>query len=133
MSTSIHTLQPAQQLLVNLWVSTGQRWSSRCVLWTEGSWCRAPSLAVVCNGDTGTVDLYTGEMKAEPLRQYLAGFADGKKCGGMVRIDAGTDLKSWRVGKLKQVMQTRGWSCQGCVEKDDFISSIQSHLGLVSG
>ena len=94
--------------------------------------CRAPGLAVVCNGDSGTLDLYKGEMKAEAFQQYLASFADGKKCGGMVRIDAGTDLKSWRVGKLKQVMITRGWSCQGCVEKDDFISSIRGHLGLVS-
>ena len=66
--------------------------------------CRsAPSLAVVCNGNLGTVSVYKGDMKAQPLRAYLDGFASGSKCSGMVQLDCSTDLGSWRAGKLKQV------------------------------
>ena len=61
-----------------------------------------PSLAVVCNGNLGTVDVYQGDLKAQPLRSYLNGFASGSKCSSMVQLDCSTDLGSWRAGKLKQ-------------------------------
>ena len=64
--------------------------------------CSAPSLAVVCNGDLGTVGVYRGDMKAKPLRGYLDGFASGDKCSSMQKLDCSMDFASWKAGKLKQ-------------------------------
>ncbi|GFR43706.1 hypothetical protein Agub_g4816, partial [Astrephomene gubernaculifera] len=51
-----------------------------------------PLVLTVCNGDAALVERYGGQVKSEQLTRHLEGYAGGKKCGKMVRLEAGTDL-----------------------------------------
>ena len=87
---------------------------------------------MVCNGNPATREQYKGELKGEPLRDWLGGFRSGSRCSGLVKLDESTDLGALSVAKLKAILQARGWACQGCLEKGDYIASIRSQLGVAS-
>ena len=39
------------------------------------------------------------------------------------------DLNKLRVKQLRKIMQERGLTCEGCLEKGDFIRTIEESLG----
>ena len=49
---------------------------------------QAPALVVACNGDPETAERYRGEFKSEPIRNFLATFASGRKCAPAVKVSA---------------------------------------------
>ena len=79
----------------------------------------------MCNGDLDTVDRYSGDMNAEALRTFLHGFAGGRRCSALVKLDASTDFAKLRVAQLKQMLKDRGITCLECIEKSDFVARLQ--------
>ena len=49
---------------------------------------QAPALVVACNGDPETAERYQGEFKSEPIREFLAKFAGGRKCASAIKVSA---------------------------------------------
>jgi thioredoxin-like negative regulator of GroEL len=48
----------------------------------------APALLVACNGDPETAERFSGEFKSEPIRNFLAKFAGGRKCASAIKVRA---------------------------------------------
>jgi len=97
-----------------------------------------PLLVVICNGDEQTVTEFAGEYTSENIAQFLKMYEDGSLCKVAakkkkprgVSITASTDLKSLRISELKGFLDSKGSTCDGCLEKADYIEKVQSLLGL---
>mmetsp|Transcript_8750 Transcript_8750/g.22499 ORF Transcript_8750/g.22499 Transcript_8750/m.22499 type:complete len:462 (-) Transcript_8750:106-1491(-) len=88
----------------------------------------APFLVALCNGDPKTAELYTGQLKHDPLKRFIIGYRGGKKCSATVKLDASTDFTKLRVAQLKEILRNAGASCSGCVEKDDFVREVKRQV-----
>ena len=71
-------------------------------------------------------------MKGEPLRSFLSSFAGGRRCSGMVKLDASTDFGKLRVGQLKQLLKDRGVTCLQCLEKSDYVAQLQELVSSIT-
>eukprot|EP00894_Picocystis_sp_ML_P001564 jgi/Pico_ML_1/52081/g2845.t1 len=97
-----------------------------------------PLLVVICNGDEQTVTEFAGEYTSENIAQFLKRYEDSSLCKVAakkkkprgVSITASTDLKSLRISELKGFLDSKGSTCDGCLEKADYIEKVQSLLGL---
>ena len=97
-----------------------------------------PLLVVICNGDEHTATEFAGEHTSENIAQFLKSYEDGsacrvatkKKASSQVSITASTDLKSLRISDLKGFLDSKGTTCEGCLEKADYIEKVQSLLRL---
>lgn len=72
--------------------------------------------------------MYSGKLKSEPIASFLSKFAGGKKCDGMVKLDAKTDLSKLKVSQLKSLLKERGVVCGECAEKADFVARLKPLL-----
>jgi len=88
-----------------------------------------PSLLAVCGGDASTTVAYSGEMKNSRLTRWLNEFYSGKKCAEAIVVDATTDFGKLKVSQLKSILQARGVVCKDCVEKGDYVRTIQELVG----
>ena len=70
-------------------------------------------------------------MKADALRPFLGGLADGTRCSGKIKIDTNTDFTKLRVIQLKQLLKDRGITCLECIEKADYVSRLQQLVSTV--
>jgi len=85
-----------------------------------------PKLVVVCNGDAaGGRELYSGNMKSEPIRKFLDQFTGGKRCRQAVKLSPETEFGRLRVGQLKELLRDRGVACRECIEKGDFVAKLK--------
>ncbi len=83
-----------------------------------------PVLVSICNGDVGTAEVYSGQLKSDALQRHLRSYAGGKKCSSQVRLAPGTDLRKLSVGQLKALLVQRGVACTGCAEKGEFVAAL---------
>lgn len=72
------------------------------------------------------MQVFSGEMKGDPIRQFLDGFAGGRKCRAAVKLTADTDFGALKTGQLKELLRERGVSCRDCFEKGDFVAKLKS-------
>ncbi|KAI3429292.1 hypothetical protein D9Q98_005388 [Chlorella vulgaris] len=63
----------------------------------------------------------TARWKSTKLARFLNQFYSGKACAAAIKIDASTDLAKMRVSQLKQILESRGEQCKGCVDKSGFV------------
>jgi len=90
------------------------------------------TLFTVCNGDLSTAARYEGELKSEPLKALIRGFAGGAKCAGQIKIDATTKLEALPASTLKAIVRERGLDCRGCAEKGDFVKRLREALAAAA-
>ena len=84
-----------------------------------------PALVAFCNGDPDPAATFTGRMKPDSIESWVYGFAGGRKCASLVKVDAGTDLSRLRVPQLKAALAARGGKCAECVEKGDYVRALR--------
>lgn len=93
-----------------------------------GTPSKLPTLLTVCNGDLGLREVYSGELKSDPLQKHLATYLNGKKCAAAVKLDASTDFSKLSASALKTIMKERGIPCKGCAEKDEFVAALKQYV-----
>jgi hypothetical protein len=84
-----------------------------------------PAVVAFCNGDPDPAAVFTGRMKPDAIESWVYGFAGGRKCASLVKVDAGTDLSRLRVPQLKAALAARGGRCAECVEKGDYVKALR--------
>ena len=84
-----------------------------------------PALVAFCNGDPEPAATFNGRMKPDAIESWIYGFAGGRKCASLVKVDAATDLSRLRVPQLKAALAARGGKCSECVEKGDYVRALR--------
>lgn len=87
-----------------------------------------PALVAFCNGDPEPAAVFGGRMKPDAIESWVYGFAGGRKCASLVKVDAATDLARLRVPQLKAALAARGGRCSECVEKGDYVRALRDLL-----
>ena len=64
-------------------------------------------------------------MRPDAIESWVYGFAGGRKCASLVKVDAATDLSRLRVPQLKAALAARGGRCAECVEKGDYVRALR--------
>ncbi len=91
-----------------------------------------PRLLVICNGDVAAPHQHTGDLKSEPIRAFLDGFAGGGRCRRAVRLTAETDYSAMRTRQLRELLRDRGLACPECIEKGDYIAKLRASVAEAS-
>lgn len=78
----------------------------------------------ICNGDLALAELYSGKLKSEPLQRHLRAYSGGKACASKVVLTPDTDLSKLRVAQLRALVKEHGVSCEGCLEKGDYVAAL---------
>lgn len=84
-----------------------------------------PAVVAFCNGDPDPAAHFSGRMKPDAIESWVYGFAGGRKCASLVKVDAATDLARLRVPQLKAALAARGGKCSECVEKGDYVRALR--------
>ena len=84
-----------------------------------------PAIVAFCNGDLQPAATFGGRMRPDAIESWVYGFAGGRKCASLVKVDAATDLSRLRVPQLKAALAARGGRCAECVEKGDYVRALR--------
>lgn len=85
-----------------------------------------PTLVAVCNGSPTSAEVYSGEMKGDAIRDFLNGFAGGRRCRSAIKFTKDTDWAALKTGQLKELLRDRGVSCRDCFERGDFVDKLKT-------